>query len=384
MFQLKKLQRKYAALLQKVTAQHIFLNQKIDLWKFSHPERATIIETKKHTIDRSLQQINTLLTQEPVDIPLVSEKISDVEKLFESLQDDIQPRWQFFFKLFSIAIIIILLFKPYFFNITTVSQGTCEPTLLVGDTIVVNRLAYVLSSPQRGDLVLIQNPQETETLSDVQRWWQKYVGIKINSLNLPASASTTIARIVGLSGETISGKIEQNIPTIYVNENKLSENVINQYPLIAIKQKNVSIKNDTALAQLINPTVNNSSIRWISFDENESFKNQPFYKISESDVLINPKTTHPFYKKPYKKDSRDEFLITITEKNYWCMNDSRRNTHDSRTFGAVPQKNIIGKISGILYSIDSQEESWILELLRKPKSFFSHQMRKNRFLQRIK
>jgi signal peptidase I len=389
MFQLRKLQKKYAALLQKVTAQHIFLNQKIELWKFSQPERAATLETKKHTIERSLQQVHQLMTEEAPNVALITQKLVDVEQLFESLQIDIQPQWQSFFKIFFFSFIILLLLKPYVFSVVTVTQGTCEPTLLVGDNIVVNKLEYLFSPVQHGDLVLIEEPNTTEKLSELQRWWQKYIGIKISLLGLPESAKTTLTRIFGLPNDQINGKIDAGIPCVYRNEKKITERYINQYPLIALKQKKLQLDNNSPFAHFIPPAVlknsKNTSVSWVTFDENEPLNAQPFYKIAQSDILLNPKTKQPFLQYPYQKEICDTFSINqIPEKKYWCMNDNRRNINDSRTFGLVGAKEILGKVTGVLYSIDSHEESWLLELIKNPKSFFSNQMRKNRFLQRIK
>ena len=61
-----------------------------------------------------------------------------------------------------------------------VPTGSMETTVMAGDRILVNRLSYVFGEPERGDIVTFIYPDDGETLY--------------------------LKRIMGLPGETISGK----------------------------------------------------------------------------------------------------------------------------------------------------------------------------------
>ena len=70
--------------------------------------------------------------------------------------------------------------------------------------------------------------------------------------------------------------------------------------------------------------------------------------LKDGRVYVNGKLLHEPYllaKTPtyaYKK-SADEFICVGNDK-FFVMGDNRSNSTDSRTFGAVPRQNIIGKL----------------------------------------
>ncbi len=374
-----------------MAAQQILLIQKIDSLKFAQPELAATIETKKHTIERTLQQITQTLSEviDTKEQSLTLKKLSDVEVLFESLMTDVEPRNSNLKKIFFTLFLIVLLIKPFIFSTYNVSDGGCEPTLLVGDNAVINKLTYLYSPIKRKDLVLLEElSKENSNTTFFKRWWEKYIGIKIDFFDLPEHRKLTIQRVIAVPGDTIEGRIENNVPIIYVNGEKLTEWYVNQYPLIALSNKKILVEEKSPFAHIIPQSAinknSNLSIRWASFDPNQSVTTQPFYKINESEILTHSKTNLPMFKNPQIAENVDIFFYEkIPPHFYWCMNDNRRNTSDSRTFGLIESNQIYGNVYRILYSIDSYEYSWLLEIIKNPRSFFSHQMRTNRFLAKV-
>lgn len=71
------------------------------------------------------------------------------------------------------ALVAIMLFQS-----VTMQESSMEPTLAVGDKFFVNRLAYRVSSPERGDIIVFRT-------------------------NASDDAALHIRRVIGLPGETI-------------------------------------------------------------------------------------------------------------------------------------------------------------------------------------
>ncbi|MCI9532873.1 MAG: signal peptidase I [Lachnospiraceae bacterium] len=77
------------------------------------------------------------------------------------------------------ALLIGFFLSKYIIANAQVPSGSMETTVMAGDRIIVNRLAYVFGEPQRGDIVTFIYPDDGETLY--------------------------LKRIMGLPGETIEG-----------------------------------------------------------------------------------------------------------------------------------------------------------------------------------
>ena len=73
---------------------------------------------------------------------------------------------------FAIAVLIALSVKSLVFAAYTIPSGSMEPTLLVGDYLIANRLSYVvkvpltdivvftLGEPDRGDIIIFRYPED--------------------------------------------------------------------------------------------------------------------------------------------------------------------------------------------------------------------------------
>jgi len=80
-----------------------------------------------------------------------------------------------------------------------IPAGTMIPTLLIGDHIIVNKLAYWNEKPLRGDIVVFKYPKD--------------------------ESKDFIKRIIGIEGD----KIEIRNDTLYVNEEKIKTEFIAKY-----------------------------------------------------------------------------------------------------------------------------------------------------------
>ncbi len=57
-----------------------------------------------------------------------------------------------------VIIMVVLLIRAFVAQAYNIPSGSMKPTLLVGDFILVNKLVYKFSEPQRGDIVVFKYP----------------------------------------------------------------------------------------------------------------------------------------------------------------------------------------------------------------------------------
>lgn len=65
------------------------------------------------------------------------------------------PRW---LRELLVIVVVVLLIRTFLVQAYNIPSGSMKPTLLVGDFILVNKLVYRLSEPQRGDIVVFRWP----------------------------------------------------------------------------------------------------------------------------------------------------------------------------------------------------------------------------------
>ncbi|MEI8126385.1 MAG: signal peptidase I [Actinomycetota bacterium] len=105
------------------------------------------------------------------------------------------------------ALIIAVLVRSYVIQTFYIPSGSMEPTLQIGDRIIVSKLSLTLGSVNRGDIIVFHSPPTEACAGD--------------------TPSDLVKRVVGLPGETISSTGE----TIYINGKKLSEPWTHTSPL---------------------------------------------------------------------------------------------------------------------------------------------------------
>lgn len=98
----------------------------------------------------------------------------------------------------AVAVIIVTLLKEFVIINAFIPSGSMEYTINPNDRLVGNRLAYLLSEPERGDIVIFQYPDDESQLF--------------------------VKRIIGLPGETVT--IDE--ARIYVDGELLEEDYLKE------------------------------------------------------------------------------------------------------------------------------------------------------------
>ena len=121
----------------------------------------------------------------------MSGKVSGAKSFFE--RDAVKEVLVWIFQI-AVVLACAVVAAIFFFQTVTMQEGSMEPTLASGDRFFINRMAYKLGTPERGDLIVFKtSPKE--------------------------DASLHIKRVIGLPGE----KVEFRENEIYINGNRLEE-----------------------------------------------------------------------------------------------------------------------------------------------------------------
>ncbi len=200
-----------------------------------------------------------------------------------------------------IALMIATSFKSAIADWNVVPTGSMKPTIVEGDRIFVNKLAYDLkvpyttwhiaewSDPQRGEIVVFYSPADNKRL---------------------------VKRVVGLPGDLIA-----------MRNNQLSINGK------ALKY----VRNDQQKIDLLAPDRNSNSY---CFMENLAGK------------------IHPVMITPHRSSLHSFGPVTVPKGQFFMMGDNRDNSADSRYFGSVERNRIVGQATAIVASLDIKNNYW--------------------------
>ncbi len=193
------------------------------------------------------------------------------------------------------VLLIVFLIRSFLYEPFRIPSGSLKPTLLVGDFILVNKFDYGIRLP-----VLHKKIYSTGDI--------KHGDIIV--FRYPANPSVDfIKRVIGLPGD----KISYVNKVLYVNGKEMPQ----------VFQQNTADQDD-------------DNATW-----NVVQKQEDFFGIK-----------HAIFQIPEK--SNDDFKdVIVPSDSYFVMGDNRDDSADSRYWGFVPDKNIIGKANVIWMSWDS-------------------------------
>ena len=87
-----------------------------------------------------------------------------------------------------LALLAAFIIRTFVFQTFYIPSGSMEPTLQVGDRIIVSKLSYDIHDPHRGDIIVFHAPAREATVC------------------ADPSIKDLVKRIIGMPGETISSK----------------------------------------------------------------------------------------------------------------------------------------------------------------------------------
>ena len=298
-----------------------------------------------------------------------------------------KPVWRQWFEALIVVLPLVFILRNFVFGLYHVPTGSAEQNILVGDRLWGNKFIYFLKDVGRGEFVIFDNPEfNYERKNSIKKFLQKYIGFGIPMLGLPNGPDNWVKRVVAIPGDTIEGRIEDGKTVIYRNGKKIDEPYVNPHPLIRVI-KTTGFLNTNANLGLFDFLRQNKKLVNYTYVPDVELNKQPFYYMTKNEIYRDPITWQPILSKSHSP-TYNEFgqnvdlfgPIKIPEGKYWVMGDSRKNSRDSRFWGFLDESLIHGRASFIIYSIDSEEPFWLLELLKHPVDFWTKYFRWNRTL----
>lgn len=303
---------------------------------------------------------------------------------------------------FCFLLTIVFLIRTFGFGLYQVPTGSMETTMLVGERFFADKLSYNFRSPRHGDIIAFNDPSFKYSTNPLVRLFQRYMW----------GPSNWTKRVIGVPGDVIKGVIEDGKPVVYRNGIKLDEPYINAYPLIHVYRHDLAgiyetIENevqqisrgyrvDKSAVALYTEQRLEQEKKPRSYDSSMPYDEQPFYDIDESRVvkdkegnvsLLVPGTPLPSKNGKISPDETrnnwngsDVYYVKLEKGQYWCMGDNRLGSHDCRFFGPIKEEEIHGRIVFRIWSMDSDESWWIIDLIKHPIDFWQR-VRWSRFFQ---
>ncbi len=176
-----------------------------------------------------------------------------------------------------------------------VPTGSMNPTILPGDLIFVDKAAYDLRVPL--------------TLHRLAAWSEPQRGDIVVCLS-PDDGIRLVKRIIATPGDTL----EMRDNTLLLNGRPLTYRAAGQDYLARLPD-DLARSCVCALEQL-------------------------------------DQTTHPVLSIPSVRAMRSFGPVTVAEGHYFMLGDNRDVSRDSRFFGLVPRRSILGRAKGVILSFD--------------------------------
>lgn len=227
-------------------------------------------------------------------------------------------------------IVYCIICRLYIFDIYQVNSGSMEGTLIKGDVLFVNKLAY--------------GPRADATKNN------GYTTIKHKDIFIYELFPDyfVVKRCIGLPGDNI--RISSD--TVFINNHfvSLPENALSQYYL--------KFNSHSSIKAFVS-SIPHSAIDSINIDSNIIIANLAQQDLPNNALHIDqlPIRLLPG-KTPYFQTINNLGPIKIPAHQYFMMGDNRPYSEDSRYLGLIPEKEIVGKVAFILYSYSEEGFVW--------------------------
>lgn len=133
-------------------------------------------------------------------------------------------------RIVAIAFVMAIIITQFIIMKTVVVSGSMIPELKIDDHVIGNRLAYLFSDPERGDVILFEYPRSWKELNAIDPELTYCIDRELGDTEprYHDESEVYVKRIIGLPGE----KVEIRKGKIYINDSEtpLDEPYLNSKP----------------------------------------------------------------------------------------------------------------------------------------------------------
>lgn len=213
------------------------------------------------------------------------------------------PDWTEYGYSFFPIILVVFVLRSFVAEPFQIPSSSMRPGLVVGDFILVNKFAYGVRIPILNNVLIpVGSPQHGDVMV----------------FNFPENPSINyIKRVIGLPGDTVSYQGKR----LTVNGNPV---------------KTEAAGDHMYFEQSVEPVINRQFTETFGIHNYNTLEvpQQPAYALSNVADF------------PYRENCRYDdggFTCKVPEGQYFMMGDNRDHSADSRYWGFVPEKYVVGK-----------------------------------------
>lgn len=248
---------------------------------------------------------------------------------------------------FPVAMIVLVV-RAFIFEPFRIPSDSMMPTLLDGDFIVVNKYSYGLrwpvinekfldiGTPQRGDVVVFRHPPHPEV-----NFIKRLVGlpgdrVEVRDDHLVINGESVPLEDIGLYQDNCYSNVR-------LSEEKLGENA--HQVMRCRSERGLSAIRDLAYDGRSLPETAACDRKRVAADTGG-------WACLETPPEAGPDRGD---KRGQWRVGDDSVAVDVVPAGYYLMiGDNRDNSDDSRGWGLVPEKNLVGKATRIWFNFDSQ------------------------------
>ena len=239
---------------------------------------------------------------------------------------------------------VVFLVRSFLFEPFQIPSGSMESTLRVGDFLVVNKYAYGVKDPifqniiiqgdkpQRGDVIVFKAPEQALMRTALGSGRAAYAQNLALTSKHNMSGVDYIKRIIGQGGDRVIFDIEnKTLRIVYGKEGKPCEtDCLSKSFEYKQNPPNPAFLNDVEYTEI------GDVMHQVLFDPMRRYSGIEFYPQEGLPVA--------------------EWIVP--EGQYFVMGDNRDHSDDSRFWGFVPERNIVGKATYIWMSLEKEPNEW--------------------------